>query len=391
MATIQKRQTKDGTRYRVQVRLRGHPPVSASFERRTDANKWEQDTEAAIRDGRYFPTHEAKRRTLADLVDRQLEAIKSKRPHDYDRQRLLLGWWKKKLGDYTLDQCTPALIAEYRDRLLRENTGTKEAPRHRSPATANRFLSALSKAFSDAVREWHWLHDNPLRRVAKEQESQGRVRYLSDDEREKLLNACRKSELTELHLIVMLALTTGMRRGEILGLRWPDVDLERRVIVLNKTKNHDRRSVPIVPAVLDLLGEHGKVRRLDNDMVFPSKPKKQKRRPAPNVPAVVELPHEQGKAQQLDNDAVSPRDGHGSLWFDDYWYAALDAAKVTDFRFHDLRHTAASYLAMSGATVPEIAAVLGHRTLQMVKRYAHLSDQHTGQVLARMAEKYFKA
>lgn len=354
MATIQKRQTKDGTRYRVQVRLRGHRPVSASFERRTDATKWEQDTESAIRDGRYFPTHEAKRRTLADLVDRQLEAIKSKRPHDYDRQRLLLGWWKKKLGDYTLDQCTPALIAEYRDRLLRENTGTRETPRHRSPATANRFLSALSKAFSDAVREWHWLHDNPLRRVAKEQESQGRVRFLSDEEREALLTACKKSELPELYLIVLFAVTTGMRRGELLGLRWPDVDLDRGVAVIHHTKNGDRRSVPIVPEVAALLREHGKVRRLDNDMLFPSPGKK-------------------------------------PVWFDPAWYAALDAAKIKDFRFHDLRHTAASYLAMSGATVPEIAAVLGHRTLQMVKRYAHLSDQHTGAVVERMTRKYFSA
>lgn len=354
MATIQTRRSEGGTRYRVQVRLRGHPPVSASFERRTDAKAWAQQTEAAIREGRYFPTHEAKRRTLADLVDRQLEAIKSKRPHDYSRQKLLLGWWKAKLGDYTLDQCTPALIAEYRDTLLSENTGTKAAPRHRSAATANRFLSALSKAFSDAVREWHWLNENPLRRVAKEKESQGRVRFLSDDERERLLQACRESKLPELHLIVMLALTTGMRRGEILGLRWPDVDLDRRMIVLNKTKNHDRRSVPIVPAVLEMLRRHGRVRRLDNDMVFPGP-------------------------------------GDKPVWFDPAWYEALAAANIQDFRFHDLRHTAASYLAMSGATVPEIAAVLGHRTLQMVKRYAHLSDQHTGTVVERMTKKYFNS
>ncbi len=352
MANIQPRKNAAGTSYRVQVRLRGHPPVSASFERRTDARKWAQQTEAAIREGRYFPTHEAKRHTLADLVDRQLATVKAKRPHDYPRQALLLGWWKKRLGAYTLAQCTPALLAEYRDRLLRENIGTKETPRHRAPATANRFLSALSKAFSDAVREWHWLNDNPLRRVAKEREAPGRARFLSNAEREALLAACQKSVLPELYLIVMLALTTGMRRGEILGLRWPDLDLDRRQIILNKTKNRDRRSVPIVPEVLDLLREHGKVRRLDNDVVFPS-------------------------------------DGAGPLWFDKFWYEALAKAKVKDFRFHDLRHTAASYLAMSGATVPEIAAVLGHRTLQMVKRYAHLSDQHTGAVVERMTRKYF--
>lgn len=380
MATIQARTwtSNDGrqrTTYRALIRLRGHPPVTASFERRTDARKWAQATEAAIREGRHFPTHLAKHRTLADLVDRQLEAVKSKRPHDYDRQRGLLGWWKGRIGDYTLDQCTPALLAEYRDKLLRENIGTKEAPRYRSPATANRYLSALSKAFSDAVREWHWLHDNPLRRVAKEREAPGIVRYLSDEERERLLAACRKSELPALYLIVMLALTTGMRRGEILGLRWPDVDLERRIIILNKTKNRDRRSVPIVPEALELLREHGRVRRLDDDRIFRAIERKPGRRK-------LKQPQPAAEAGRLKKSET--------LWFDEYWYAALEKAKVADFRFHDLRHTAASYLAMSGATTAEIAAVLGHRTLQMVKRYAHLSDQHTGAVIERMTRKFFR-
>jgi integrase len=188
--------------------------------------------------------------------------------------------------------------------------------------------------------------------VSKEKESPGRVRYLDDDERARLLDACRASALPSLHLVVLLALTTGMRRGEILGLRWQDVDLERRVAVLHNTKNGDRRSVPIVPEVADLLREHGRVRRLDSDRLFPG-----------------------NDGRPVDIDAA--------------WYAALDAAKIKDFRFHDLRHTAASYLAMSGATVPELAAVLGHRSLQMVRRYAHLSDQHVGAVVERMARRFF--
>ena len=153
---------------------------------------------------------------------------------------------------------------------------------------------------------------------------------------------------------MLFALTTGMRRGELMGLHWQDVDLERGVAVLHNTKNGDRRSVPIVPEVAELLRAQGKVRRLDNDLIFAS-------------------------------------DGRDPVWIDKFWYRALKAAKLKNFRFHDLRHTAASYLAMSGATVPELAAVLGHRTLQMVKRYAHLSDQHTGTVIERMTRKYFKA
>jgi integrase len=349
MATIQARtwtdsEGKQRTRFRAQVRRRGFPPVSASFDRKTDAKEWGKATEAAMGEGRYFPQREAKRRTLADLVDRQLETVRAKRPHDYDRQRSLLGWWRAQLGGYALAQVTPALIAKHRDELLKT----------RSPATVNRHLAGLSKAFTNAVREFHWIQDNPLRRVAKETEPQGRVRYLSDEERGRLLDACRKSERPELYLIVLLALTTGMRRGELLGLRWQDVDLERRVAIIQHSKNGDRRAVPLVPEVVALLREHGKVRRLDSALLFPGSNER-------------------------------PVDIKNA------WYAALETAKVKDFRFHDLRHTAASYLAMSGATVPELAAVLGHRTLAMVKRYAHLSDQHTGAVVERMTRKFFNS
>ena len=349
MASIQRRTStdKDGrqcTSYRVQIRRRGFPPVTATFERKTDAVKWAQKNEADMDRLRYFPQHEADRHTLADLVDRQLESVRMDRPHDYERQRVILGWWKAKLGEYTLATITPEVLGRYRDQL--------QAVEGLAPSTVNRYLSALSKAFSNAVREWHWLPDNPLARVSKKTEPRGRVRYLADEERTRLLDACRNSESSRLYLIVLFALTTGMRRGELIGLRWQDIDLERRVAVLHNTKNGDRRSVPIVPEVAELLREHGKVRRLDNDLVFAS-------------------------------------EGKDPVWFDKYWYQAMKEAKVKDFRFHDLRHTAASYLAMSGATTAEIAAVLGHRTLQMVKRYAHLSDQHTGAVIERMTRKYF--
>jgi integrase len=350
MASIQRRtwKDKDGrqrTSYRAQIRRRGFPPVTATFERKTDADRWTRETESDMSRRRYFPQHEAERHTLSDLVDRRLEEVQADRPHDYERQRAILGWWKAQLGDYTLATLTPDLIGRQRDALQ-----TKEGL---APGTVNRYLSALSKAFTRAVKEWHWIQDNPLARVSKKAEPRGVVRYLDDGERSSLLDACRKSDYKPLYAIVLFALTTGMRRGEVLGLRWQDVDLERRVAVLHNTKNGDRRSVPIVPEVAALLREHGKVRKLGNDQIFVS-------------------------------------EGAAEVWqFDKAWYQALKAAKIKDFRFHDLRHTAASYLAMSGASVPELAAVLGHRTLQMVKRYAHLSDQHTGEVVERMTRKFF--
>ncbi|HUO44701.1 MAG TPA: site-specific integrase, partial [Burkholderiales bacterium] len=156
MASIQRRtwtdqEGKQRTSYRVQVRKRGFPPATATFERKTDAANWGQQTEADMRRRIYFPQHEAERHTLADLVDRQLEAVQMDRPHDYNRQRVLLGWWKEKLGAHTLATVTPELLGQHRDRL--------QTVERFSPGTVNRYLSALSKAFTNAVKEWHWLPD----------------------------------------------------------------------------------------------------------------------------------------------------------------------------------------------------------------------------------------
>jgi integrase len=356
MANIQQRLAKGGdVSYRVQVRLLGFPVQRATFKRKTDAKAWAQQVESAIREGRHLVTNEAKKHTLAALIERHLEALQPKKPHAYLKQRQLLYWWKERLGARALAHITPAVIAEQRDALLSGNIGTKKEPRYRAPPTANRYLAALSKGFSVAVREWHWLKENPVSMVQKEKESAGIVRFVSDTERAALIKACGKSPLPELELIVMLALTTGMRRSEIRMLRWPDLDMKRGTIVIQKTKNQERRAVPMVPPVLALLGKHGQVRHLHTDLVF----------------------------ARSDSNDTRPID------FDHAFIDAVKAAKIKNFRFHDCRHTAASYLAMSHATLAEIAAVLGHKTLAMVKRYAHLSDQHTHEVVNRMTQKYF--
>ncbi len=148
------------------------------------------------------------------------------------------------------------------------------------------------------------------------------------------------------------ALSTGARRGELLALRWPDVDWQRQVAVLHDTKNRERRALPITGHAFELLQELARVRRIDSDLIFAGPTGK----------------------------ATYPRAA---------WERALRAAQIDDFRFHDLRHSAASYLAMSGATLAEIAEVLGHKTLAMVKRYSHLTEAHTAGVVARMNERIF--
>jgi integrase len=225
-------------------------------------------------------------------------------------------------------------------------------------------MAALSHCFNVAVNDWGWMEDSPMRKVKKSKEPRGRVRFLSDDEiidgelvegeRTRLLNACQQSSNPILYPVVVLALSTGMRRGEIMKLTWDDVDLNQGRITLRETKNGEIRVVPLVGKALDLLIKHSKVRHIGTQLLFPGKVRKDKPK-----------------------DLTRP------------WREALASAQIEDFRFHDLRHSAASYLAMNGASLAEIAEVLGHKTLQMVKRYSHLSEAHTAGVVSRMNERIF--
>lgn len=345
MATFDKHTANDGkVTHRVRIRMKGYPVQTASFERLTDARRWAQQTETAIREGRYFKTREAQRHTLAELIDRYvIEVLPHKR--DTRNPARYLDWWRKQLGVYVLADITPPLIAEYRDKLAAGFPGTEP----RGPATVVRYLAALSHCLSTAVKEYQWLDDSPMGKVSKPTEPRGRVRFLSDEERAALLSACEASQNPYLLPVVVLALSTGMRAGEIMALEWRDVDLARGWLTLRETKNGTMRGVPLTGRALELVKEHARIRRrLDTTLLFPGN--------NPGKPVNLRAP----------------------------WITALRRAGIEDFHFHDLRHSAASYLAMNGASLNEIAAVLGHKTLAMVQRYAHLSESHKAGVVERM-------
>lgn len=191
MASIKELPDKDGkTRYHVQIRIKGFPPQYASFKRKTDADRWIQQTESAIREGRHFKTTESKKHTLGDLIDRYIRDILPTKKKIEEKQKTQLLWWKKQIGTYLLSDVTSSMIAEQRDILLRETTLRKKL---RSPSTVVRYMAALSHAFTIAIKEWEWMEDSPTRKVSKPREPRGRVRFLDDDERERLLEACKQS------------------------------------------------------------------------------------------------------------------------------------------------------------------------------------------------------
>jgi len=244
MAYIHKRTDSTGkVKYRVQVRLKGHPIQSATFARRTDAKIWGQKTEAELRDKKYFGSNEAKNKTLSDMIDRYLE-----------------------LGHCILAELNKSLISEKVEKLSRkiktrttkqdaEIVNSDKKPKI-SPSRVNRYMAALSHAFTIAINEWEWLDHNPMSKISKLKEPRGRTRYLEDDERARLLDACKNSECKHLYLIVILAISTGARRMEILSLRWKDIDFERGQFILHETKNGERRTLPLTGLALSLMNEH---------------------------------------------------------------------------------------------------------------------------------------
>jgi integrase len=339
--------------YRARIRLRGHPPADASFKRKTDAERWAVETEAKIREGRWFQHIEARRNTFADLIDRYLkEYLPTAGLRSEAMRRAHLAWWRAELGATMLADLTPALIVKARSKLLA--TTVERTKSKLTPSTANRYLASLSHCLNIGVSEFQLLDDSPLRKVKPQREPRGRVRFLSADERTALLSECKAHSET-LHLVVLCALSTGARQGELLGLRWNDVDIVRGMLTFHETKNGERRTVPLTGPALIAMSDREAIRPPgDNPRVFRGRVKHDK---------------------PMSVDAIFRR--------------AVGRAGIKDFRFHDLRHSAASELAMSGATLAEIAETLGHKSFDMVKRYSHLTKAHTHDVVSRMTAKVF--
>lgn len=244
-------------------------------------------------------------------------------------------------GSLPLEELTPQWCKAWRQTLKRQYQA----------GTVRSYMGCLSSVLAFAVEDCEWLAANPLRMVRKPPMPEGRMRFLSDEERARLLPACQQSVQPLLYLVVVLAISTGARKNELLQLRWPDLDLERGSLRLAVTKTKQGRAVPVTGLALTLLRQHAQ--RPWSPWVFPR------------------------------------RDGVKAVLIDRAWRTAVHRAGLSDFRFHDLRHTCASYMAMSGATLREIAEVLGHTNIQRTMKYAHLVASHTTSVVERMTTRIF--
>lgn len=333
MATIIKLNKPCGVRYKVIIRSGQRVLKTRTFQKKAEASQWAKRIEG---DSKIMASLDCMggSMTLSELVEIYLQEW-AQSHKDIKNQSWRAAWWVERLGNKRLKDITPGLI-----RTALASMGSVQ------PATYNRQRAVISAILTYAEKE-DYIPFNPCAKVRSRKIRNRRIRFLTDDERRRLLAACDRSSWSGLGLLVRMALATGARRGELLGLTWSDINFKRSVANLRDTKNDEPRVLPIPSVVLrELKKRHG----ISRYYVFESE-----RNP-----------------------------GKPMVEFRRHFFKALEDAGIEDFRFHDLRHSAASYLVMSGATLYETAQILGHKSVVTTQRYAHLSDQHKAELSERI-------
>lgn len=321
MATIRKLRG----RWQAQVRRRGMKPRCKSFDSKVEAEKWARDLEAQVdRFGAAPDTKVLESTTLGQLLERyQREISPTKRGSVQEIQRIDV-LRRHDLAYRTLIGLSQQDIASFRDERLLSV----------APSTAVRELAILSHVIEVAIRDWGLpLAKNVVKLVRRPVIRNERTRRLTGDEEQRLLDGCDGGQTPHLKTLLILAIETGMRRGEILGLRWSDISHNRRVITLALTKNGSGREVPLSQRAFDALMDWKDRAPVDQSTVFPMTP---------------------GALEQA-------------------WRRLLIRAGIKSLRFHDLRHEGVSRLFERGLNVIEVSTISGHKELRMLRRYSHLS------------------
>lgn len=323
--------TQRSSSYRVRIFRKNDKPISKSFSSEPEAAQWLKKIQAQLELGLY--QEEVKNQVnlkvgFSEAVEKYIPAHsvhKGNHQTEAGILRILANRWEGR----SLSAISKQDIVLLKDDLLAKG---------RAASTVNHYLNALSQLYQIAINEWGLRVTNPITGIKRMSEPQGRMKRLSIDAETALLSCCHNLKLDYLADIIVVALETGMRCGEILSMRWEDVDLINRRVLLRDTKNGDSRQVPLSSRVKIILEQLSS--RNTGELVFPHCRWAIRR----HYTRVVKQSAKAHKGVQ------NP---------------------YTDLRFHDLRHEALSRLSDKGLNVMEIAHISGHRTLSMLRRYTH--------------------
>jgi integrase len=321
MPTIRKRIGVDGkVSYHVQIRKRGYPTQTNTFSKLADAERWATDIESEMQRGVFVSRTEAEKTLVGQALDRyEKEVLPSKRSEASDKSRIKT--LKEAFGDFKLASLTSTEIAKFRDHRLKVV----------SAQSVIHEINLLNRVLKTASMDWGITLPGgiPTARVRKPIKPRGRDRRVTPAEIEKILTA---SESAELQAVITLAIETAMRRGELASLHWEEIDLKKRIAHIPKTKTDVPRSIPLSKTAIKALKSL-------------SEKKKEGR---------VFLLQAESMSQAFERACMPHR------------------ANIPNLRFHDLRHEATSRLFEKDLNVMEVAAITGHKTLEMLKRYTHL-------------------
>ena len=316
MASIRER----NGRYQVQIRRTGQPTVTKSFLSKKEAERWARSTEVQVEAGTYQSV-DLNGLTVGDLLTRYLSSVTPLKRSEETESRRIDRLLRDPVASIQLDQISSMDIAAFRDRRVLDGTRTCQYD-----------LAILRHMFRLAIEEWSLpLPSNPVDRVRKPKSNPPRERRLEKDEYERLRGAASKTRTPWLWPLIDLAIETAMRRGELLGLLWPNIKIDERLALLEQTKNGTSRLVPLSPSAIHIL---------------------------------TDLPQDQDRVFNVTGNAVRMA-----------WERLTEKAEIEDLHFHDLRHEAISRLFERGLSVPEVALISGHKTPSQLFRYTNLRAQ----------------
>jgi integrase len=314
MASIIKR----ASGWQVQIRKHGYQSISKRFDRKAEAEIWARITESEMDRGVYIDRSEAEKTTLGEILTRYLAEVSVHKLGFKPEQSRIKGLLNHPIATRFLATLKSSDFAAYRETRLTSVCGT----------TVNKELNLLGKVIDTARRDWSINMDNPVRLIRRPKNNRPRDRRLNEGELERILGATESPTLSS---IVLFALETAMRRGEIAKAKWNHLHLAQRILLIPETKTGVPRSIPLSSKAMQIIQSLQAV----NNNIF-----------------------------NLHADSISQA-----------FERACTRVGIADLHFHDLRHEATTRLFEKGLNPMQVSVITGHKTFEMLKRYTHLKAQ----------------
>lgn len=358
MAFIKEFHNKKGISYQVNIRKEGYKPIYKTFKgdkAEQRAKKWAKTVESQMDLGIYkeFSDNNYQINTVEELIDYFDINVARQRYAHYEKYIVMFNWWKDKIGKIKLKELTTSILTSCKNILINEKIKKGDKEITRKPNTINKYLMCMSAILTYAVNELEILEVNPMSKVKTLKKPNGRTKFLNDEEINQFALKCKNHSLRTL-LFFTLLLKTGGRFNEVRHLQVKDIDRQNLRVYYLDTKNNTHRGVHIDSYTLSLIDKHLEDEHIESGYIFKSSK------------TTAELADMKGVLEKIIKDELG-------------W---------EDFHIHDIRHTSASILAESGASLLEIAEILGQKSLTVARLYSHLTKKHTEKVLASVMDKY---